>query len=96
MTVFFFWTALVCVVTRSMPLSIVAPRQDRKALRTGFAIAFSLHGAARPSGDRHHSANPSITAWLVAARAEPAEEASGLLKNDLFDLCVQSVHPHYD
>lgn len=66
-----------------MPLSVVAPSQDRKALRTGFAIAFSLHGAARPSGDRHHSEDPSITAWLVAARAEPAEE-SGLLKNDLF------------
>eukprot|EP00435_Cladocopium_sp_Y103_P069816 s10_g34.t1 len=50
--------------------------QDRRALRTGFAIAFSLHGAARPSDDRHNdSADPSITAWLVAARAEPAKEA---------------------
>ena len=71
-----------------MPWSVVAPRQDRKALRTGFAIAFSLHGAARPSDDRHHSADPSITAWLVAARAEPAEE-SGLLKKRI--VCVQSL-----
>ena len=46
--------------------------QDRRALRTGFAIAFSLRGAAKPSS--HRESGPFITAWLVVARAEPVED----------------------